>query len=143
MKTFVVWLDEIKAWLWAELGNKAKLSPALLGLGLSLAKAYFNYAPPFSPIIITHQFDIPIEELIQIYILYIRPVVEQYATVRHSSITKGKKNDLEITQKVALKIIFGNSYTTYSDVLEWAGFDTLAARRTKLCLNFAMKYTKN
>ena len=89
------------------------------------------------------QFDIPIEELIQIYILYIRSVVEQYAVVWHSSITKGEKNDLERTQKVALKIIFGNSYTTYSDVLEWAGLDTLAARRTKLCLNFATKCTKN
>ena len=45
--------------------------------------------------------------------------------------------------KVALKIIFGTSYTTYSDVLQWAGLDTLTARRTKLCLNFAKKCIKN
>ena len=89
------------------------------------------------------QFNIPIEELIQIYILYVRSVVEQYAPVWHSSITKGEKNDLERTQKVALRIIFGTAYTTYSDVLEWAGLDTLAARRTKLCLNFAKKCVKN
>ena len=31
----------------------------------------------------------------------------------------------------------------YSDVLQWAGLDTLTARRTKLCLNFAKKCTKN
>ena len=55
----------------------------------------------------------------------------------HSSITKGKKNDLERTKKIALRIIFGTAYTAYLDILEWAGLDTLAARRTKFCLNFA------
>ena len=78
----------------------------------------------------------------QIYILYIRSIVEQYATVWHSSITVGEKNDLERTQKVALKIILGNSYTSYTDALKWTGLETLAARRTKLCLNFARKCTK-
>ena len=85
------------------------------------------------------KFSVPIEELIQIYILYIRSVVEQYATVWHSSITSGEKNDIERIQKVALKIIFGSSYTTYMDALNWTGLDTLHARRTKLCLNFAKK----
>ena len=89
------------------------------------------------------QFNIPIQELIQIYTLYIRSVVEQYATVWHSSITSGEKNDLERTQKVALRIIFGNTYTTDADVLKWAGLDTLSARRSQLCLNFAKKCTKN
>ena len=89
------------------------------------------------------QFSIPIEELIQIYILYIRSIVEQYAVVWHSSITNGERNDLERIQKVALRIIFGNTYTTYSDALEQAGLDTLAARRKKLCLNFAKKCIKN
>ena len=83
------------------------------------------------------QFNIPIEELIQVLILYVRSAVEQYAPVWHSSITKGKKNDLERTKKIALRIIFGTAYTAYLDILEWAGLDTLAARRTKFCLNFA------
>ena len=89
------------------------------------------------------QFNIPIQELILIYTLYIRSVVEQYATLWHSSITNGEKNDLERTQKVALKIIFGNTYTTYADALRWTGLDTLSARRSQLCLNFARKCTKN
>ena len=83
------------------------------------------------------QFNLPVGELVQIYILYIRSVVEQNATVWHSSITSGEKNDLERTQKVALKIIFGNSYTTYTDALQLAGLETLSARRTRLCLNYA------
>ena len=33
------------------------------------------------------QFEVPVGELVQIYILYIRSVVEQYATVWHSFIT--------------------------------------------------------
>ena len=89
------------------------------------------------------QFEVPVYELVQIYILYIRSVVEQYATVWHSSITSGEKNDLERTQKVALKIIFGNSYTTYRDALQSAGLETLSARRTRLCLNFAKKCIKH
>ena len=88
-------------------------------------------------------FEVPVYELVQIYILYIRSVVEQYATVWHSSITSGEKNDLERTQKVALKIIFGNSYTTYRDALQSAGLETLSARRTRLCLNFAKKCIKH
>ena len=36
------------------------------------------------------QFDVPVEDLINIYILYIRSVLEQSATVWHSSITKGE-----------------------------------------------------
>ena len=74
--------------------------------------------------------------------MYIRSVVEQYATVWHSSITNGEKNDLERTQKVALKILFGNTYTTYADALKWTGLDTLSARRSQLCLNFARKCPK-
>ena len=89
------------------------------------------------------QFSIPIEELVQIYKLYIRSIVEQYAVVWHSSITNGEKRDLERTQKVALRIIFGNAYTTYTDALEWTGLDTLEVRRSKLCLNFAKKCIKN
>ena len=45
-------------------------------------------------------------------------------------------------QKLALKIILGNSYTSYTDALKWTGLETLAARRTKVCLNFARKCTK-
>ena len=88
------------------------------------------------------KFNVPMGELVQIYILYIRSIVEQYASVWHSSITVGEKNDLERTQKVALRIIFGNSYTSYNDALKWTGLETLAARRTRLCLNFARKCAK-
>ena len=69
--------------------------------------------------------------------------MEQCAIVWHSSITAGEKYDLERTQKVALKIIFGTSYTTYTEALELTGIDTLVARRSKLCLTFARKCVKS
>jgi hypothetical protein len=90
-----------------------------------------------------YQFDVPVEELINIYILYIRSVVEQSAVVWHSSITKGEQKDLERTQKVALRIILKDDYTCYTDALKQTGLDTLTARRTKLCLNFARKCKKS
>ena len=90
-----------------------------------------------------YAFDIPVEDLVQLYILYIRSIVEQSAVVWHSSITKGEQRDLERVQKVALKIILKDSYETYVNALRLTGLETLTARRTKLCLNFARKCLKN
>ena len=90
-----------------------------------------------------YKFDVPVEDLLEIYVLYIRSVVEQSATVWHSSITKGEQRDLERIQKVALKIILKEAYVTYADSLKLTGLETLSARRTKLCLSFARKCTKS
>ena len=51
------------------------------------------------------KFTLPTEELIQIYILYIRSVLENCAVVWHSSITRGEELELERVQKTALRII--------------------------------------
>ena len=89
------------------------------------------------------QFDVPLEDLLHIYGLYIRSVTEQSAVVWHSAITKGEKNDLERVQKVALRIILGPNYTTYSEALKFTGLDTLSNRRRNLCLKFAKKCVIN
>ena len=88
-------------------------------------------------------FNVPIPDLIEIYILYIRSVVEQSAVVWHSSLTKAEQNDLERIQKVALRIILKEQYSSYADALDITGLDTLKARRAKLCLNFANKCVKS
>ena len=85
------------------------------------------------------QFSVPLEDLIQIYILYIRSITEQSSVVWHPSLTKGEQRDLERTQKVALKIILGEDYTTYENALKISGLQPLTVRRTKLSLNFAKK----
>ena len=89
------------------------------------------------------QFNVPLEELLQIYILYIRSVVEQSAVVWHTSITSGEEKDLERIQKVALRLILGDYYTDYIHALKETGLETLKARRTKLSLKFAIKCVKN
>ena len=89
------------------------------------------------------KFDVPMNDLVQIYILYIRSLTEQLSVVWHSSVSKGEQKDLERTQKVALRIILGHNYSCYTDALRITGLDTLSARRTKISLNFANKCVRN
>ena len=65
--------------------------------------------------------------------MYIRSVLEQSAVVWH----------IERVQKVALKIILGERYSSYSEALELTGLESLKSRRKKLCLNFAKKCLKS
>ena len=50
-------------------------------------------------------FGPPVQDLKDIYILFIRSILEQSATVWHSSITSENSSDLERVQKSAVKII--------------------------------------
>ena len=70
-------------------------------------------------------------------------MTEQSAVVWHSANSKGEKNDLERVQKVALRIILGPKYTSYSEALKFTGLDTLTDRRRNLCLRFAKKCVSN
>ena len=87
-------------------------------------------------------FGVPTCDLIQIYILYVRSVLEQSAVVWHSSLTDWEETALERVQKVALRLILKENYPGYSAALELTGLETLAVRRDKLCLNFAKKCVK-
>ena len=49
------------------------------------------------------EFGYPIEDLIQVYILYLRSLCEQSAVVCHSSLTVENEDDIERVQKTALK----------------------------------------
>ena len=83
------------------------------------------------------------EDLIEVYVLYIRSLAEYCSVAFHSSLTIEQNNKLERIQKTALKIILGDMYADYSAALEMSGLDTLFARRTKRCLDFALKCTKH
>ena len=88
-------------------------------------------------------FGAPIEDLKVIYVLFIRSLLEQSATVWHSSLTKENIEDLERVQKNALRIILQNKYKSYEKSLVKLGMERLEDRREKLCLNFAKKCIKN
>ena len=59
-------------------------------------------------------FNMPIIELLNIYILYIRSVVEQSSVVWNSSITQEECLEIEWDQKVALRIIMNENYVNYA-----------------------------
>ena len=50
---------------------------------------------------------------------------------------------LEKIQKTCLKIILDDSYVDYDAALEMCGLETLASRRHKRCLDFALKAVKH
>ena len=88
-------------------------------------------------------FGTPAEDLKIIYILFIRSLLEQSATVWHSSLTEENINDLERVQKTAIKVILQDKYKGYKNGLAQLDIETLEDRREELCLNFAKKCTKS
>ena len=82
---------------------------------------------------------VKIEDLLDIYILFIRSVTEYCAVVFHSSLTKEQSDKIEKIQKTSLKIILGDMYISYSTALEMCDLETLFERREKRCLDFALK----
>ena len=88
-------------------------------------------------------FGAPTKDLIEIYILFIRSILEQSATVWHSGLTSENRSDLERVQKSAVKIIMKSNYNGYKKALAYLGLASLEDRRKELCLNFAKKCLDN
>ena len=83
------------------------------------------------------------EDLIDIYVLYIRSLAEYCSVAFHSSLTVEQSNKLERIQRTCLKVILGDMYIDYTSALEMTGLVTLSDRRAKRCLNFALKSIKH
>ena len=86
-----------------------------------------------------YEFNMPDEDLVHIYILYLRSILEQSCQVWHYAITEEENEDLERVQKVACKVILQERYTSYSGALQLLNLETLHERRKLLCLTFAKK----
>ena len=86
-----------------------------------------------------YSFAVPVSDLVEIYILYIRSILESSAVVWHGSLTTGQSLELERIQKVALIFILKDKYEYYENALKVCGLSTLKERRTQLCLTFARK----
>ena len=89
------------------------------------------------------EYNPPINDLLTIYTLYIRSMLEQSAVVWHSGLSEENKADLERVQKTCLKIIYRENYKSYNSALQRANLLSLSDRRKKLCLKFAKKCIKN
>ena len=82
---------------------------------------------------------IPLEDLIDIYTLYVRSALEYCSVVWHSTLTKEQSTDIENVQKLCMKIILGREYTSYDDSLIKCGLEKLSTRRESRCLKFGLK----
>ena len=82
---------------------------------------------------------VKIEDLIDVYILYIRSLTEYCSVVFHSRLSVEDSDCLERIQKCCLRIILGDNYVSYSAALEMTGLLTLHQRREERCLSFALK----
>ena len=89
------------------------------------------------------QFTTNRNDLRNIYISYIRSILEKSAVVWHSSLTAKNRKDLERIQKCAVSVIMGKNYTTYREGLKCLNLETLEKRRDSLCLKFAKGCLKN
>ena len=74
-------------------------------------------------------FGASLDELKNIYILYVRSLLEQSCTVWHSGLTEENAQDLERIQKTALKIILQEKYISYEKALTILDLETLEERR--------------
>ena len=83
------------------------------------------------------------DDLKDIYFLFVRSLLEQSATVWHSSLTQENIEDLERVQKSAVKIILGPKYNGYKKSLIKLYMESLKERREFLCLTFVQKCLKN
>ena len=90
-----------------------------------------------------YEFKVNTEDLVLIYILYIRSLVEQNCVVWSSSITKEEIDSIERVQKIALRLIFRENYGSYTHALQLSGLPTLCDRRYQLSLSFALKTAQN
>ena len=90
-----------------------------------------------------YEFDIPQDDLVMIYNLYIRSVLEFNSNVWFSSITNEERENLERVQRVACKIILKDQYESYSQALKILNLQTLSDRRQMLAVRFADKCVKN
>ena len=82
------------------------------------------------------RFQPPKEQLVTVYTTYIRPLLEYCAPVFHANLTAAQANQIEKVQKRALKLIGGYD-GSYQQLLNDLKLDSLADRRTQLCLRFA------
>ena len=85
------------------------------------------------------RFGVPVEDLVSVYVGYVRPLVEYAVPVWHGSITAQQAQQLERIQKRACRIILGPTYTTYTEALASTGLQSLEERRYHLCAQFANK----
>ena len=124
-KLLGVWISEDLSW---EKNTVEICKKAYLGLSVLTKLKYVG---------------VKVEDLIEIYILFIRSCTEYCAAAFHSSLTLEQSYKLERIQKVCMKVILGDMYLDYESPMEMCGLTPLHERRRQRCLSFALKCLKH
>jgi hypothetical protein len=86
---------------------------------------------------------VSIDDLIEVYVLFIRSLVEYCSVLWHSRLTQELVYDLQRVQKICLQIILRENYVSYEAALEMCGLAPLYERRENRCLHFAERCLKH
>ena len=70
------------------------------------------------------EFDVPKCDILTIYILFIRSIIEQSSVLWSSSLTLDDQQRLERVQKIALHIIYDTDYISYENALKVSKLST-------------------
>ena len=88
-------------------------------------------------------FGAKMHEMVHLWILFCRSVLEQSCVVWGTSPTQENGEDLERTQKTFAKLVLKEKYKNYENALNLLDLDSLEERRKKMCLKFAKNGIKN
>ena len=83
------------------------------------------------------------EDLLDIYRLYVRSVLEYCAVVFHNGLTQEQSHQLESVQRVALATILGDNYVSYDAAREMTGIPLLSERRQQRVETFCKRAIKH
>ena len=83
------------------------------------------------------------EEMVHLWILFCRSVIEQSCVVWGTSLTQENIDDLERTQKTFAKMVLREKFKTYENALLILNLDSLQKRRQDMCLKFAKSGIEN
>ena len=89
-----------------------------------------------------YEFNVALNDLVLIYTLYVRSILEFNSCVWHFSITKAEEGDIERVQKIACKIMLKEEYSSYENALAELQLENLKERRLMLSKRFAKKCLK-
>ena len=84
-----------------------------------------------------------IEDLIEIYCLFIRSTAEYCSAVFASSLTVEEERKLTNIERTCLKIVLKDMYVSYEAALEMCGLSSLSERRSAHLLRFAQLSAKH
>ena len=83
------------------------------------------------------------QEMVHLWKIFCRSVLEQSCVVWNSSLTQENITDLERTQKTFCKLVLKEKFKNYNNSLLILNLETLQERRNKLRLEFAKSGIKN